>query len=237
MSTQLTAILLALMGVAATGSVEPHNYSIRLASAHVFTTRSLHNDTVYASMTVLVNGKPVGTRIWDGVGCYKEGSLPLKPEGRDWNDGDHFFGSCTLSSVEVPTGIVNDGDRIGVRFEVINSSSQLSNENYREAASALEKGLCKSGSDSKDNKGWLCALATIVKIGIPWLTANCNGPLAMDEVEFSATELNKNVPMVIGGPEGQRVWQWGKEYAGTDSPSGCGKNSRYRIDLSIFRLQ
>src|SRR3990170_2821737 len=83
----------------------PVNYTVRLASATVYDTRSRGDDTVYAALTVFVNGNRTGTAIWDGKGW--DGS---RMEGRAWAAGLHVFGTPSEGSVHVSTGRIQDTD-------------------------------------------------------------------------------------------------------------------------------
>src|SRR5438876_950437 len=95
----------------------PVSYSVRLASATVYDTRSRDEDTIHAALTVFVNGERKGSSIWDGKGW--DGS---RTEGRAWVTGLHLLGTPTASSVQVSTGRLQDTDTVQIVFELLNSA-------------------------------------------------------------------------------------------------------------------
>ena len=59
------------------------------------------------------------------------------------------------------------------------------------------------------------------------LPGGCNGIVAADEIIFSKTQLQQ---MTASGPHTER-----KFYPGTDSPTGCGSNSRYYVTWTVMQ--
>ncbi len=84
-------------------------------------------------------------------------------------------------------------------------------------------GLTQGPMDMKD-----LALA-IAKSGIAVLDPNCDGPLAVDAVAMPLATLRDHTATTF-------VYRETRSYAGTDSPSGCGSNSRYSITWSVRRI-
>src|SRR5687768_8057473 len=105
------AIMCLLDGVSA--QPLPVNYTVRLASATVYDTRSRGDDTVYAALTVFVNGNRTATAIWDGKGW--DGS---RMEGRLWAGGLHVLGTPSEGSVRVSTGRIQDTDTVQIIFQI-----------------------------------------------------------------------------------------------------------------------
>jgi hypothetical protein len=75
----------------------------------------------------------------------------------------------------------------------------------------------------------------------------CDGIVAADEKVFSAEEIAEKTagPLRVSGdvpPDGhseqagEGKMAWSKVYAGTDSPAGCGSNSKYRVLWKIVKV-
>ena len=201
------------------------SYNIRLSGVNVLKTRSRGKDTVYAQFTVLKNGALIRTVQWDGT-CSDQSCSP----NRDFSEGLHLFGLA----VAAETGLVTDTDRITWRFQIINAGHAPSDQNYTQAASALSDANCHSDPNNhNDNSGWLCAASRLAQALVPWFTANCDGPLAADEVTKTGAEL---FAMTQGHQDrGLPSGVWSKVYRGIDSPAGCGSNSVYSADVWVDR--
>lgn len=217
------------------------NFRIRLASAQVRNTRSRGDDTIWASLQLVVNGTPSPTVSWDGLGLKQVNGTRL-PEGRDWNNGLHFFGTEARSNVQLDTGNVGPGDLIEVVFHVLNKGhgGAPTTDQYNAASKAITDSLCKSdGNIPGDDGGWICIAARIGAAIFGWLITDCDGPVAADRVQFKGADLDRIVPNpsnLIAQPETARTYHWSRNYAGSDSPTGCGSNSDYRIDMGFIRL-
>lgn len=203
----------------------PASYNIRLSGVNVLNTRSRGKDTVYAQFTVLKNGAPIKTVQWDGT-CSDGSCTP----DRNFSEGLHVFGL----NVAAETGSIADTDRITWRFQIVNAGHAPSDQYYNKAASAVSEASCHSDSNNhNDNSGWLCAATSLARALVPWLTADCDGPLAADEITKTGAELFQ---MTQGHQDrGLPSGVWSKVYKGVDSPAGCGSNSVYSADVWIVR--
>jgi hypothetical protein len=203
----------------------PANYNIRLSGIDIFKTRSLHKDTVYAQFTLLVNDRVIRTVQWDG--SCNNGSCQT---GRDMNDGLHNFGLA----LSADTGQISDADRVTWQFQIINSGHPPSAQNYTAAAGALARATCQGDPDgSAESSFYTCAAGDLFRELTGLFTANCDGPLAADKVTmtgaqlWAATQTRQNRGMFSAVVQ--------KTYKGIDSPSGCGGNSNYQVDVWIDR--
>jgi hypothetical protein len=59
--------------------------------------------------------------------------------------------------------------------------------------------------------------------------ADCDGPIAVEQVIFSGKELQQMISE-------SQAFQKATFHAGTDSPAACGANSEYEITWSIARV-
>lgn len=203
----------------------PASYNIRLSGVNVLNTRARGKDTVYAQFSLLKNGALIKTVQWDGT-CSDQSCQP----NRDFSEGLHVFGLA----VSADTGRVTDTDRITWRFQIINAGHAPSDQNYTQAANALSDASCRSDpNDHNDNSGWLCAAGRLAQTLVPWFTANCDGPIAADEITKTGAEL---FAMTQGHQDrGLPSGVWSKVYKGVDSPAGCGSNSVYSADVWVDR--
>lgn len=203
----------------------PASYNIRLSGVNVLKTRARGKDTVYAQFSVLKNGALIKTVQWDGT-CSDQSCVP----NRDFTEGLHVFGLA----VSAETGRVTDTDRITWRFQIVNAGHAPSDQYYSKAASAVSEASCHSDPNNhNDNTGWLCAASKLLQALVPWFTADCDGPLAADEVTKTGAEL---FAMTQGHQDrGLPSGVWSKVYKGVDSPAGCGGNSVYSADVWIDR--
>ena len=126
----------------------PVNYTVRLASATVYDTRSRGDDTAYAALSVFVNGNRTGTAIWDGKGW--DGS---RMEGRAWASGLHVFGTPSEGTVHVPTGRLQETDTVQIVFQILNSTTPPSSSSYESAAARIQQSTCAGGDAGS---AWEC---------------------------------------------------------------------------------
>ena len=161
----------------------PVTYSVRLASATVYDTRSRGDDTVYAALTVFVNGNATGTAIWDGKGW--DGS---RMEGRQWAGGLHVFGTPSEGSVHVSTGRVQDTDTVQIVFQILSSATPPSLANYASAADRIQRSTCAGGDGSS---AWECLAPQAADLLAGWPIADCDGVVAADKFVLTAMQLRR----------------------------------------------
>jgi hypothetical protein len=209
-------------------------FLIRLAGAYISHTRSRDSDTIYAFLELVINGTATPVIYWDGLGWNGQNH-----ENRDWNKGQHFFGTDVRSNVQMYTGNLAPTDRVEVIFNVINSVNFIpSGRDYESAAGAIRNGVCRSSNRAGDSSGWACIFAAIPTILAEWKFADCDGLVAADRVVFTGADLDRLVPNpgnLPAQPEIARSFTWSRNYHGLDSPPVSGSNSNYRIDLALIR--
>ena len=190
----------------------PGSFYIGIGSLFVRDTRSKHEDTVYASLSLWVNEKKVGTAIWDGAG------------GRDFNNGQHNLNP----SARLNTGTVGSEDKVRINLIVVNLGHTPSEDDYKKAAGAVGSQTCKDILS--------CAATGLGEVLTVWFTANCDGPLAEANFTVTGRQLNSTAPDDPTQWSGLLVPDTdGNTFYGADSPPGCGHNSNYRVDLAVSR--
>jgi hypothetical protein len=228
LTSSLAALFLAASAYAGDQPATSANYNIRLGGVNILNTRSRHEDTIYAQLTVLVNNRVVRTVQWDGT-CSDRSCAP----GRDMNNGLHVFGLAVSSD----TGPVGPTDRVTWSFQLINAGHPPSSQNYTDAANAAASAGCQSDPNNpNDNSGWICVAGRLAQVLVGWLVApNCDGPIAADSVTMTGAQLlaltqSRPVPAAH-----KYSYGWSKHYPGVDSAAGCGSNSDYWVDVWIDR--
>jgi hypothetical protein len=161
----------------------PVTYTVRLASATVYDTRSRGDDSVYAALTVFVNGNRTGTAVWDGKGW--DGS---RMEGRLWAAGLHVFGTPSEGSVHVSTGRLQDTDTVQIIFQILNSATPPSADHYNSAADRIQRSPCEGGDGSS---AWECLAPRAAELLADWPIVDCDGFVAADKFVFTAMQLRR----------------------------------------------
>ncbi len=180
----------------------PTAFSFTLDSFQITETRSLHNDTDFVTFTLLVKAA-------NGTGTPQS----LQKSMGDVNNGSH---SMNLSFSNVP---VHPGDTVTLNYLIVNAGhaapgkaqttlETVGNQLANSAGEAIFPGL---GAAAK----WLAGkLAGI-------LTADCDGPVAAEQMVFTYNELVAKA--------GTSTYSHTTDHHGTDSATGCGSNSRYKV--------
>lgn len=172
--------------------------------------RSTHEDTVYAAVSLWVNGKPLGTAHWDGAGGREFTNRWLKLD----------------SSTSLSTGDIGPGDIVKVSIIVFSTGHAPSDDEYKKIAAVIGSRPCH-GSLS-------CSAALTGKQVEGLFTANC-GPLAAATFEISGVRLN-NLSPIKGSSSGMYIPETdGNTFYGEDSPPGCGHNGNYKIDMLVVQ--
>ncbi len=203
----------------------PVSYTVRLASATVYDTRSRDEDTVHASLAVFVNGERKGAAIWDGKGW--DGS---RTEGRVWVTGLHLLGTPTESTVQVSTGRIQDTDTVQVVLEMLsilrvpNNSNAPSNGNHESAADRIQQSMCAGGDGGS---AWECLAPQAPSLLAGWSLANCDGLVAADKLVYTAMQLRRKTET------GDTVTV-SNLYRASDAPVACG-HSIYSVVVTIAR--
>jgi hypothetical protein len=187
----------------------PASYTFTLNSFQITDTRALHNDTDLVSISVAVGGKPPIT-------------LPVKSMG-DVNNGGHQV------NLSIPNVVVNPGELVDFSYSIVNSghdqdavSKAIQQALGQAAGQGVTAGCGEVGGDPKT-----CA-AIGPKAG-SWLVdqvfPDCDGPVAAADHKYNSAWLTAKV--------GGGTFSATDENKGTNSPVGCGRNSRYLVTWSV----
>lgn len=191
-----------------------------LDSIRITDTRSRHEDTDYASLTLLVrdasgNGTP--QTITKSMGNLNNGTFNV---------------GLSFPNVVVPT----DGSVV-FNYLVVNSGHSSESDIYKaleQVGGALaNKGLVAGGTAL--GSAILPGLGTILGAIAGWLaseissilTANCDGPVAAEQVTMNYNDL---MSKTANGTDSVTT-----QHPGTDSAVGCGGNSMYYATWHIAR--
>jgi hypothetical protein len=212
------AVAVALLGVVERPRAQSGSYTVQLRSASVYDTGSGRRDTIYAALTVFVNGETKGTAVWDGRGW--DGS---RAEGREWDTGLHIFGTSAGSTVMLATGAVQDRDVVHIVLEIVNSGRPPSDADFRTTADRIEQSSCSSTNGASN---WDCLVMQSATLLAGWPIGTCEGFVAADRLAFTGAELRERTAT------GANI-DLGKFYQRSTAPAGCSSNSIYGADVVI----
>ncbi|HEX4283927.1 MAG TPA: hypothetical protein VHZ28_02465 [Terracidiphilus sp.] len=214
-------------------------FTIRIESFHIDNTRSRHNDTD----TVFLASEAGNTQFG-----------PRSASVGDVNNGDHGV-SLGFSSI-----LLSDADRaLAFSFSIYNGdTSSLSDVlnhaltslltqgvhltlpgpkinaiNLSGAATGVSVGANAVGITSllADTSAWYAvAVKAIAETAINLVFPNCDGYVAADAISLTHQQWN----LVIDS-SGNDVFRTTVHYPGTNSPDGCGSNSKYTVTWSVTR--
>jgi hypothetical protein len=193
----------------AVGQPQAKSFVVNLENFQILRTRARHNDTVHVSFTLKVGDKTYG---------------PLVKHMGDRNDGTHNVG-LSIGPIDIPAP-----DTPVVLNYVIVNAGHKNNAEVEKALRAGSEQLLKEMANRDKGGGklgdWRAELLkSVVQLGLNLLFANCDGVVAADQIVLTGGVLRK--------------WDNGhketREYPGTDSPAGCGRNSIYRVTWSVTR--
>jgi hypothetical protein len=195
------------------------SYIFRLEKFHIDNTRALHNDTDTVTFSLKVGDQQLLTKS-KGMG--------------DVNNGDHSIGlQFGPVSIDSSTPVV-------LSFLIVNSGYPGSHEGDTNSVLNLL-------SDASDK-----VASALYPLGPVWpvvnkivhelntlLFADCDGPVAGDRIPgpqaadqipantLTGTDLDR---LIASGGD---TFSLTRSYAGTDSPDGCGSNSKYTVTWSV----
>jgi hypothetical protein len=194
------------------------SYTFTLNSFRITDTRSVHNDTDFVSVAVAIgNNKPI--------------TVPAKSMG-DVNNGTYQV------NLSIPHVSVAAGDKVAFSYAILNTGHDkdsvekaLTPAAGNAASKAVAAGVTELGSIVGIDPATANAIGQ--KAGA-WLGpklagiifANCDGSVAAGDHVFTGGAL---VKLTSNG----HVLQATDDNKGTDSPVGCGGNSRYYVTWSI----
>lgn len=200
-----------LPGFAQQGQQQPLGFQrvgpflVRLDSITVVNPRSPSTDTVYASLS----------------GKVGQGGQPVQPATKFLGD----LGKGRTSNVQIGVGPFNVPEN-----QVLDFSYILENK----GGGGLSQNLISVGEGAVGllaspgvSAGVLAAEQGLKAFAPGLFPGGCNGIVAADEIVLSKAQLQQ---MTASGPHTER-----KYYPGTDSPIGCGANSRYYVTWTVMQ--
>jgi hypothetical protein len=192
----------------------PGLYTFTLDSIEIDNTRSSHEDTDYVSVSVAVGDQPTQTAV-KALGDLNNGTYPV---------------GLSVGPLSV------DKPDVGVAFNyiVVNAGHTT----WAQVSELLQEAGDNAASAAMGDAGKLSAgsiTGSIVTPAAAWLVhqieelwiADCDGPVAAEEVVFEGSQL---WALAGQGPYTHRTF-----HPGLDSPAGCGSNSRYWATWIIER--
>jgi hypothetical protein len=94
----------------------------------------------------------------------------------------------------------------------------------------LNKGADALAASSVASGDWRVAAGIVLgKWALDIVLANCDGPVAVDQIAVTGADL-------INWTAGTGMYAETRVYPGLDSAVGCGSNSRYTVTWSVLRL-
>jgi hypothetical protein len=206
-------------GATFTGVVPKTLYNFTLESFKITDTRSVHNDTDFVAVSVK-------------VGSNAPITLPTKSMG-DVNNGVHKVG-LVVPNLDIPANtvvafsysIVNTGhdkDKVSQALEKVVSAA---------ASKGASAGAAAVGSIVGGPVGGLITLVGTQAAG--WVLeklddiifANCDGTVAAADHVFTAAQIGQKTA-------NEAIFRVEDDNKGSDSPWGCGGNSRYYVTWSV----
>ena len=192
-----------------TGPQETHSpaYVISLDTFHIDNTRAWHEDTDHVAFALKIGNQMLGE--------------PLIRHMGDVNNGDHgvglHFGPLHIDDPALP---------IVFNYQILNSG----NQNTETIKKALTDGAnALAGSSTISGNWWALAAIAVGKWLINIIFADCDGPVAVDQIAVTGADL-------VNWTTGTGMYRETRVYPGTDSNVGCGSNSRYTVTWSVIRL-
>lgn len=202
------------------------HYKVSVPRIHIESIRSAHKDTLLATMSIRV--------------MNANGSLHQDYPAQTISLGDHgakeeLYPKFNFPIVDVPapTSTIPDGGSIYMVFLLSNAGHVQSGyiDVLNKAADAFTGAIAGKIVDGV-NLGNIVGLAATLGIQevVNLLTADCDGMVASDS--FAWTSRN-----VYGKtfPPG-KTWEIVNGYPGTNSPAGCGSNSKYDVAYDVVRV-
>lgn len=223
LTTAVAAAALATFGAPAAAQAQTGQagtYTFTLTNFRITDTRSLHEDTDFVSIAV-------------AIGKNAPITVPAKSMG-DVNNGTHTV------NLSIPNVAVGPNDVVAFSYSIVNSGY---NKNSVEQAlqSAVNAAASKVGAAGGAALGGLVSGGTGAGIGSmvgdkagAWLIgkldkiifANCDGTVAAADHAFTATAL-------ASGTRNGAAITMTDDNKGTNSPHGCGRNSRYYVTWTV----
>lgn len=201
---------------------EPASYVFSLDSYQISKTRARHEDTNFVTISVAVN---------DG-----------QPETKTKSMGDQNDGTYRVNLALDPIHVDSPKTKVTFNYLIVNAGNENPSK-VMETIESTSKELAKKGADFAGAEAGAAIGGTfggpvgsaigavagwLTERGLGFLFANCDGPVASEQVVFTGQDLWR---LTQEGKRLERV----QPHPGTDSPTGCGSNSKYTTHWSISR--
>jgi hypothetical protein len=183
----------------------PPTYKFVLDNCEISNTRSLHQDTDYASLAVSVNNKIAGGPKTTFMG--------------DVNNGLH---QINLEVGPIPVA-VDQNTPVDIGLQIVNSG----HPDYSTMITALSNSMGSLVNDFVPGAG-TAAEYVVKNLGSLLDLGNCDGPVAVDKIYTNGQQL---ADWTANGPHTVT-----KYYPGTDSATGCGSNSQYKVTWHVEKV-
>lgn len=192
-------------------------FTFTFDSFRITDTRSRHEDTDYASLTLAV-GSGAPQTVTKKIG--------------DVNNGTH---AVNLSFQNIA---VNPSDTVTMNYLIVNTGHKSPSEVVSTLEGAGTKLAASAGAAAGAAIGSaIPGLGTALGAAAGWLAgeitglinANCDGAVAAEQNTFTYADLVAKTA--------QGTFTHSTKHPGTDSPHGCGSNSMYYVNWHIQRLQ
>jgi hypothetical protein len=182
---------------------QPAFYIFRLDSFTITNTRASDEDTDHVT---------VGLKVGDAM-----------PDPQTRHMGDVDNGTHQVGIQFGPILVTTPNDPVAFNYQIVNNGHSSDADIERQLTASAIALLAKVFSLSTP---WTAILGVVVDIILRIVFADCDGPVAVDQINLS----------------GQSLWAWThgvgaysetRFYPGTDSDFGCGSNSEYYVTWSI----
>ena len=202
---------------------QPATYSFQFDSYHIFTTRSLNDDTNFLSVSIAVNGRV--------------------PENQTRSMGDNDNGPHPVSLHLKPILVDSPNTKVVYNYAIVNAGHGNGSEIIKKLQTTLEElanlgsawagtttGAAIGGTFGGPIGAAVGAFAGFIAGGaLQIIFANCDGPVAVQQVVFTGQDLWR-----LTQGSGNKLVQ-NVNHPGIDSPWGCGSNSNYTVNWSVTR--
>jgi hypothetical protein len=186
-------------------------YYFSVRNVRIDNTRASHNDTDYFLSSVTVGDRSF-PKFFVSMG--------------DLNNGDYDVGA-----IIGPLPVEDTGVKVSFNYQIVNSGHRdpsIIQKGLTDAADQIAKKLWEQAMASGNlwAAGGAGAIELATKVLLPALTANCDGLVVLDQLSLTGAQLLTRT---------KAGWSETRQYPGTDSPTGCGSNSDYKVNFSVYR--
>jgi len=189
------------------------NFSFELDSFQITQTRSYHLDTDYVACTLAVNPQNGTANTYSSTRYM----------------GDLNNGVFALN-ISFPDVVVNEGDIVVFNYLIVNSGHNVALAVAEATVESVSRQLAAGNASILPVEVGVSALETLAS----WLQAQlspilksqCDGAVAAEQSILRYDDL---LSRTAGGP-----FPLSTHHAGTNSASGCGKNSAYIVNWNTL---